>query len=289
LTAEHEDGEDRADWKIDSPGETSSVIAPDRHSGKVVFVTGGGSGFGRATALRFAAEGAAKVYIVDRVQERLDAVAAELEAAGATPGTILAELSQVEECDRAVRDAYESAGRLDVVISNAAAWTKEPFLEMEDDSWLRVIAVNLTASFVVGQRAARAMVEQGGGGVILYTASISSLGGSPEFAHYNAAKAATANLVKTMALELVHHGIRVNCISPGPSDTQQSVDLVGEELMDTWRRDGFPVVPMGRLGSVDDMAAAFSFLASDDAAYVTGVNLVVDGGLTAHAYSVPES
>ena len=264
------------------------MIAPDRHSGKVVFVTGGGSGFGRATALRFAAEGAATVYIVDRVQERLDAVAAELEAAGATPGTILAELSRVEECDRAVREAYEGAGRLDVVISNAAAWTKEPFLEMEDDSWLRVIAVNLTASFVVGQRAARAMVEQGGGGVILYTASISSLGGSPEFAHYNAAKAATANLVKTMALELVSHGIRVNCISPGPSDTQQSVDLVGEELMDTWRREGFPVVPMGRLGSVDDMAAAFSFLASDDAAYVTGVNLVVDGGLTAHAYTVPE-
>ncbi len=252
-------------------------------------MTGGGSGFGRATALRFAAEGAATVYIVDRVQERLDAVAAELEAAGATPGTILAELSQVEECDRAVREAYEGAGRLDVVISNAAAWTKEPFLEMEDDSWLRVIAVNLTASFVIGQRAARAMVEQGGGGVILYTASISSLGGSPEFAHYNAAKAATANLVKTMALELVAHGIRVNCISPGPSDTQQSVDLVGEELMDTWRREGFPVVPMGRLGSADDMAAAFSFLASDDAAYVTGVNLVVDGGLTAHAYSVPES
>jgi 3-oxoacyl-[acyl-carrier protein] reductase len=185
--------------------------------------------------------------------------------------------------------AYAEAGRLDVVVSNAAAWTEEPFLELKDESWLKVIAVNLTASFVIGQRSARAMIEAGRGGAILYTASISSLGGSPAFSHYNAAKAGTANLVKTMALELVGHGIRVNAISPGPSDTQQSVDLVGEELMDKWRREGFPVVPMGRLGSPEDMAAAFSFLASDDAAYITGVNLVVDGGLTAHAYTVPEN
>ena len=260
-----------------------------RHAGKIVLVTGGGSGIGRATALRFAQEGAERVYVVDRFQDRLDQVAAELAALGTHPGTIQAELSRVEECDRAVHEACEDAGRLDVVVSNAAAWTQEPFLELKDESWARVIAVNLTASFVVGQRAARCMVASGRGGVILYTTSISSLGGSPEFSHYNAAKAGTANLVKTMALELVKHGIRVNCVSPGPSDTQQSVDLVGEELMEKWRREGFPVVPMGRLGSAEDMAAAFSFLASDDAAYVTGVNLVVDGGLTAHAYSVPET
>lgn len=261
----------------------------ERHAGKVALVTGGGSGIGRATALRIAREGAAAVYLVDRVPDRLDAVAAELSALGVTPGKLLAELAEVSECDRVVSEAYTDAGRLDIVVSNAAAWTQEPFLELSDESWLRVIAVNLTASFVIGQRAARAMVEGGRGGVILYTTSISSLGGSPGFSHYNAAKAGTANLVKTMSLELVKHGIRVNCVSPGPSDTQQSVDLVGEELMEKWRREGFPVVPMGRLGSPEDMAAAFSFLASDDAAYITGVNLVVDGGLTAHAYSVPES
>jgi NAD(P)-dependent dehydrogenase (short-subunit alcohol dehydrogenase family) len=262
-------------------------LVADRHGGKVVFITGGGSGFGRETALRFAREGAERIYIVDHFADRLDRVAADLAELGATPGTIQAELAEIDECARAVREAYEDAGRLDVVISNAAAWTKEPFLELQDESWLKVIAVNLSASFAIGQRAARTMVETGLGGVILYTASISSLGGSPEFSHYNAAKAATANLVKTMALELVGHGIRVNCVSPGPSDTQQSVDLVGEELMDKWRREGFPVVPMGRLGSPADIAAAFSFLASDEAAYITGVNLVIDGGLTAHAYTVP--
>ena len=123
--------------------------------------------------------------------------------------------------------------------------------------------------------------------MILYTTSVSSLGGSPEFSHYNAAKAGTANLVKTMALELARYGIRVNCVSPGPSDTQQSVDLVGEKTMAKFR-ENFPVVPMGRLGKAEEMAAAFSYLASDEAAYATGVNLVLDGGLTAHAYSVPE-
>lgn len=253
----------------------------------MVLVTGGGSGVGRATALRFAEEGAERIYLVDHFADRLEFVAAELERGGTAAGTIQAELAEIGECDRAVRAAYEDAGRLDVVISNAAAWTKEPFLELTDESWLKVVAVNLTASFVIGQRAARAMAETGRGGVILYTASISSLGGSPEFSHYNAAKAGLANLVQTMALELVGHGIRVNCVSPGPSDTQQSVDLVGEAQMEKWRREGFPVVPMGRLGSPEDMAAAFSYLASDDAAYVTGINLVVDGGLTAHAYTVP--
>lgn len=260
-----------------------------RHAGKAVLVTGGGSGIGRATALRFAAEGADHVTIVDRDEARLAQVAAEVEERDAAAATVRVDLGEIAGCDAAVREAVAAAGRVDVAISNAAAWTQEPFLELTDESWLRVIAVNLTGSFAIGQRVARAMVECGRGGVILYTASISSLGGSPQFSHYNAAKAGIANLVKTMSLELVEHGIRVNCVSPGPSDTQQSIDIVGHELMDTWREQGFPVVPMGRLGSPEDMAAAFSFLASDDASYITGVNLVVDGGLTAHAYSVPES
>lgn len=264
-------------------------MASERHGGKVVLVTGGGSGIGRASALRFAREGASAVYVVDHFADRAEASAAELRDLGVQSKGIHAELAELAGCHQAVDDVLADAGRLDVVISNAAAWTEEPFLEMKDESWNKIIAVNLTAYFRVGQRAAQAMVKAGTGGVILYTASISSLGASPSFAHYSAAKAGVANLVTTMAIELAPHQIRVNAVSPGPADTQQSVDLVGEELMDKWRREGFPVVPLQRLASAEDIAAAFSYLASDDAGYVTGINLVVDGGLTAHAYSVPES
>ena len=258
----------------------------ERHAGKIVFITGGGSGMGRATAVRFATEGAQKIFLVDHFEDRLDRVGSELAELGTSVGKIKAELANPTEGERAVQEAYRDAGRLDVVVSNAAAWTEEPFLEMKLESWQKVIAVNLTASFVVGQAAARAMVESATKGVILFTASISSLGASPEFAHYGAAKAGTVNLVTVMAVELARYGIRVNCISPGPTDTQQSVDLVGEERMASFRQ-AFPVCPMNRMGRPEEMAAAFSYLASDDASYVTGVNLVIDGGLTAHAYSVP--
>jgi NAD(P)-dependent dehydrogenase (short-subunit alcohol dehydrogenase family) len=257
-----------------------------RHAGKRILITGGGSGFGRATALRFASEGAEHITIVDYQQDRLDRTVPEIVAAGARATGVDADLSTIAGCEEAVRAGVAAMGGLDVCVSNAAAWTDEPFIDMRDESWNRVLAVNLTASFAIGQRAARAM-RDGGGGVILYTASVSSLGAGVGFAHYCATKAAIANLVKTMAIELVDHGIRVNCVSPGPADTQQSVDLVGEELMQKWRTEGFPVVPMKRLAAAEDIAAAFSYLASDDAAYVTGINLVVDGGLTAHTYSVP--
>jgi NAD(P)-dependent dehydrogenase (short-subunit alcohol dehydrogenase family) len=258
-----------------------------RHAGKTVLITGGGSGMGRETALRFAGEGAERVYLVDRIQERLDAVAAEVEAAGSSAVGMLAELSEPAEAARVVEEAHADAGRLDVVISNAAAWTEEPFVEMKLESWQKVIAVNLTASFVVGQAAARAMIAGGRPGAIQYTISVSALGASAEFAHYGAAKAGTANLVATMAFELAKHGIRVNGISPGPTDTQQSLDLVGREKLERFR-ESFPIVPLGRMGYASEMAAAHSFLASDDAAYITGINLVVDGGLTALAYNVPE-
>jgi NAD(P)-dependent dehydrogenase (short-subunit alcohol dehydrogenase family) len=258
-----------------------------RHDGKAVLITGGGSGMGRETALRFAREGAERIYLVDHFGDRLERVTGEVREVGARAVGIEAELAEPAECARVVREAHADAGRLDVVISNAAAWTEEPFLEMRLESWQKVIGVNLTASFVVGQEAARAMVADGRPGAIQYTISVSALGASTDFAHYSAAKAGTANLVTTMAIELAPHGIRVNGISPGPTDTQQSVDLVGEDRMERFRQS-FPIVPLGRLGYAADMAAAHSFLASEDAAYITGVNLVVDGGLTAHAYSVPE-
>lgn len=259
-----------------------------RFEGKNVFVTGAGSGFGRRTAERFAEEGANNVYLVDRLQDRLDEVSPVIEDLGAKPVQILTDLGEMENCADAVAKALDVDPKLDVMISNAAAWVDEPFIDMKDDSWRRVLSVNLDAYYVLAQRAARAMKETGGG-VILFTSSISSLGHGRGFTAYSVAKAGLVSLAKAIAVECAPYDIRCNCVAPGPADTQQSVDLVGEELMEKWRKEGFPVVPMNRLASTDDIANAFVYLASDEAQYVTGVNLVVDGGLTAQTYDVPES
>lgn len=254
-----------------------------RFDGKIVLVTGGGSGIGRATALRFAGEGAGHVFVLDMRPERAEGVAKEIAESGGAATPIVADIATTAECHRAVQTVLDQAGRLDILVSNAAAWTQEAFLEMKEESWDRVITVNLRASFILGQRAAQAMKDSGGG-VILYTASIAATGGCRHFAHYNVAKAGIVSLVQTMALELAPHGIRVNAVSPGPADTQQSTDICGEETMEEFRKS-FPCVPLNRLALPEELAAAFAFLASDDAAYITAHNLVVDGGLLADVYS----
>ena len=259
-----------------------------RFEGKNVFVTGAGSGFGRRTAERFAEEGAANLYLVDNKQDRLDAAAESIARLGANPVTIDTDLGTMENCVAAIDEALAVDPRLDVLVSNAAAWVDVPFVDMTLEQWRRVLSVNLDAYYALALRGANAMKETGGG-VILFTSSISSLGHGRGFTAYCVAKAGLVSLAKAIAVECAPYGIRCNCVSPGPADTQQSVDLAGEELMSKWRREGFPVVPMNRLASVDDIAGAFLYLASDDARYVSGANLVVDGGLTAQVYDVPET
>jgi NAD(P)-dependent dehydrogenase (short-subunit alcohol dehydrogenase family) len=263
------------------------VVDSERFAGRNALITGGGSGIGAATAKRFAAEGLDHVFLVDLRAERADAVAKEVEAMGGRATPVAADISTRDNCEAVISRAADADGKLDILISNAAAWTEESFLDMKRESWDRVLAVNLNASFDLGQGAARLMRDTGSG-VILFTSSISSLGASELFAHYGVSKAAIVNLVQNMAIELAPYHIRVNCVSPGPANTQQSVDIVGEERMEEFRRS-FPIVPLEqRLAEPEEIAAAFAFLASDDASYVTGHNLIVDGGLTAHAYSIPE-
>ena len=259
-----------------------------RFEGKNVFITGAGSGFGRRTAERFAEEGAGNVYLVDYNQARLDETARLIANYGATPVPINTDLGTMENCVAAVEEALQIDSRLDILISNAAAWVDVPFIDMTLDQWRRVLSVNLDAYYALALRAAQAMKETGGG-VILFTSSISSLGHGRGFTAYCVAKAGLVSLAKAIAVECAPFGIRCNCVSPGPADTQQSIDLVGAELMEKWRREGFPVVPMNRLAAADDIAGAFLYLASEDAKYVSGTNLVVDGALTAQVYDVPEN
>jgi NAD(P)-dependent dehydrogenase (short-subunit alcohol dehydrogenase family) len=259
-----------------------------RLEGKSALITGAASGVGRATAKRFAEEGSTALCLFDRDTDNLKQVVSEVEAAGAQAVPFIGDVTSAESCQAAAELLISTAGRLDILVSNVGADLTVPFLEMSIGEWDRVVGVNLRASFILGQIAARAMVADGRGGVILYTASICALGASTEDAHYGASKAGIVNLAKTMAIELVSKGIRVNTVSPGPLDTPMSLALLGSEEAMQSARDDWPLVPMRRLGKPEEIAASFAYLASDDASYVTGHNLVVDGGLTAQAYSIPD-
>lgn len=259
----------------------------DRLAGRSALVTGAGSGVGRATALRLAQEGATTIGVFDRDANAAAGTVAALTALGATAIPLVGDVTSRDRCQSAVDEVVAAAGCLDILVSNAGADGDAPFLEMTDEEWHRVIDVNLTASFVLGQVAARAMVVSGRGGVILYTASISGMGASDGDAHYGVSKAGIINLVQTMAIELVQHRIRVNCVSPGPLDTPLSRALLGsDEAMDAARAH-YPLVPMGRLGLPEEIAAAYAYLASDDAAYTTGQNLIIDGGNHATVFVNP--
>ena len=247
----------------------------ERFEGKHVIVTGAGRGIGRAVAQRFAQEGA-EIMAIGRTVEPLEETI-ELCGRGFAHG---ADVSRAGEVQAAVDAALDRWGRIDVLINNAGIDDETPFLEMDETKWEEVIAVNLTGCFLMAQRVARAMAERGGG-VILHNASIDALSGDGPFASYNASKAALLGLNRTMALELAEHGIRSNCVSPGFTHTDMTERAVGPKLME-YLLTSFERVPMRRLVKTEEIAAAFAFLASDDASAITGQNLVVDCGLTAN-------
>jgi NAD(P)-dependent dehydrogenase (short-subunit alcohol dehydrogenase family) len=246
-----------------------------RFDGKSVIVTGAGRGIGRAIAERFGAEGA-DVLCVGRTQEPLEETAALCESAWALTGDV----SRPEDVDRVVAAALERWERIDVLVNNAGIDDDTPFLDVRDESWNDVVSTNLTGVFLMSQRVARAM-RDAGGGVILHNISIDALGGDGPFASYNASKAALLGLNRTMALELAQYGIRVNGVSPGFTHTDMTERAVGPKLM-AYLNGSFERVPMRRLVKPEEIAAAFAFLASDDASAITGQNLVVDCGLTAN-------
>jgi meso-butanediol dehydrogenase/(S,S)-butanediol dehydrogenase/diacetyl reductase len=239
---------------------------------KVAVVTGAASGIGLATARRFAREGA-RLVLADLNEEAGRGVARETDAV--FQRTDVADLAQVEALMQAAVDRY---GRLDVVFNNAGigAYGKTP--DLEPEVWHKVIAIDLHSVFY-GCRAAIPHLRRAGGGAIVNTASISGLAGDYGFAAYNAAKGAVANYTRTLAIDHGKDGIRTNAVCPGPIDTPLAAALTSNDVvMAEYAR----VVPLGRIGRADEVAAAIAFLASDDASYVNGACLEVDGGLTAH-------
>jgi NAD(P)-dependent dehydrogenase (short-subunit alcohol dehydrogenase family) len=243
--------------------------------GTGVLISGGTRGIGRATARRFLEEGS-RVFVGGRDDAELDETLAELSPLGTIDG-LVGDVANEGHVERLVGAAEAAIGGLDVLIANAGIARKEPFLAITPEAWDRVIAVNLRGMFLVAQAAARRMVARGGGAIVLM-ASTNGLGGERDFAHYNASKGGVVLLTKTMALELGPKGIRVNCVCPGFIDTPLNTALADEAAMREYERTK---VPLGRRGRADEVAAAYAFLASDEASFVHGAALVVDGGQTA--------
>jgi NAD(P)-dependent dehydrogenase (short-subunit alcohol dehydrogenase family) len=252
-----------------------------RFEGKNVIVTGAGQGIGRAIAERFAAEGA-DVMLVGRRRGPLEEVEGAIGAAGGSAWVHTADVSRSTEVDGAVAAANERWGTIDVLVNNAGIAEEKPFLEIEDESWDRIVATNLRGAFLMAQRVARVQAAAGSGSIV-HIASIDASGGDGPYASYNASKAGLLGLNRTMALELGPHGVRVNCVSPGFTHTEMTEVGVPPGMME-YLVDRFDRVPLRRLVRPEEIAAACAFLASDDASGITGIDLTVDCGLTANWY-----
>ena len=239
--------------------------------GKRVLITGGASGIGAATATRFLEEGSA-VCVLDRDPKGLERIQKQLPKLA---GTVAADVSSLEQ----VRAAFEEAVRLmsgvDALINNAGISIRHNFLDITAEEWNKVIAVNLTGVFYVAQAAARHMWERGSG-VILQTASTNGLVGQPYYADYNATKAGVIELTKSMALELAPR-IRVCAVAPGYVLTPMQRAEYTDAMFDELNRK----IPLRRHAQPEEIAALFAFLASDDAAYITGHVYTIDGAETA--------
>jgi NAD(P)-dependent dehydrogenase (short-subunit alcohol dehydrogenase family) len=245
-----------------------------RLQGRVAAITGGALGIGRATARLFAAEGAT-VAIGDIDAAGADLVAKDIRGQGGRALAVGVDVGDAGQVQAFVDRVVAEHGRLDVMFANAGIAHSAPFLEHPEAQWHRVLRVNLTGVFLCCQIAARQMVRQGGGRIIA-TASINGFRGVENLVGYNVAKAGVIELTKTMAVELAKHGIAVNAIAPAQIDTRLTQSLPEEA-----RQRRVARIPMGRFGEVDEVAKAALFLASDDAAFITGHTLAVDGGYLA--------
>jgi 3-oxoacyl-[acyl-carrier protein] reductase len=244
-------------------------------SSKIAFATGAARGLCKAIVARYLAEGMS-VLAFDNNATNLALSVAEWNA-GDRVLSWVGDVRNRDDVQAAVDAAVAEWGRIDVLANVAGISREDFFLDLDPADWQRIIDVNLTGVFNVAQLVARQMAAQGGG-VIINMASKNGLTGEVKYAHYNASKGGVVMLTKTMALDLAHLNIRVNAVAPGYILTPMAEEIDPPEFMDFYKER---LIHLGRLGSPADVAGAFAFLASDDAAFMTGHVLVIDGGQTA--------
>jgi glucose 1-dehydrogenase len=250
---------------------------------QVAIVTGAARGIGLACAKRFAAEGA-KVVLSDVAVETGEQAVEEIQASGADAIFVACDVGDKAEVEALIESAVAAFGRVDILVANAGIVHASDFLDLEEADFDRVIRVNLKGVFLTGQAAARRMVEQGGGGVIVNMSSVNAVMAIPAITPYVAAKGGVNQLTKVMALALVEHGIRVNGIGPGSIATEMAEAVLSDPEK---RRGALCRTPMGRFGEPDEVAKVAVFLASDDSSYITGQIIYPDGGRLALNYTVP--